>query len=84
MNYKKLNDVAYYSDLRTKDITIENYITTENMLPNIGGICMASAVPSCRTAKYYEKNDILSAYQTLNILGIAKQQDQSRHEENGG
>ena len=59
MNYKKLNDVAYYSDLRTKDITIENYITTENMLPNIGGICMASAVPSCRTAKYYEKNDIL-------------------------
>ena len=33
MNYKKLSDVAYYSELRTRDITIENYITTDNMLP---------------------------------------------------
>lgn len=59
MNYKKLSDVAYYSELRTRDITIENYITTDNMLPNIGGICTASSIPDCKTARYYEEGDIL-------------------------
>lgn len=59
MNYKKLSDVAYYSELRTNDINIETYISTENMLPNIGGICTASSIPDCKTAKYYEENDIL-------------------------
>lgn len=59
MNYKKLSDVAYYSELRTRDITIENYITTDNMLPNIGGICTASSIPDCKTARCYEEGDIL-------------------------
>lgn len=59
MNHKKLSEVAYYSELRTRNITIENYITTDNMLPNIGGICMASSIPDCKTAKYYEYGDIL-------------------------
>lgn len=59
MNYTKLSDVAYYSELRTKNITLENYITTDNMLPNIGGICTATSLPNSKTAKYYEENDIL-------------------------
>lgn len=59
MKYLKLSDCAYYSKLRTDNILIENYVTTDNMLPNKGGIKLAESIPNQRTASKYEINDIL-------------------------
>ena len=59
MNYLKLSDCAYYSKLRTTNITVDNYITTDNMIPNKGGIRIADSIPNQRTASKYEVNDIL-------------------------
>ena len=59
MEYVKLSKCAFFSTLRTKEITLDNYITTENMLPNKGGVCLVSELPSVNTASKYEKNDIL-------------------------
>ncbi len=59
MEYVKLSKCAFFSALRTKEITLDNYITTENMLPNKGGVCLVSELPSVNNASKYEKNDIL-------------------------
>ncbi len=59
MEYVKLFQCADYSDKRTKDIRIDNYISTENMLPNKGGICPAETIPECNSASKYEVSDIL-------------------------
>lgn len=59
MEYVKLSKCAFFSTLRTKEITLDNYITTENMLPNKSGVCLLSELPSVNTASKYEKNDIL-------------------------
>lgn len=59
MEYKKLSDCAHYSDLRTRDITFENYISTENMVPNKGGVTVAATLPDVKTTSKYEPDDIL-------------------------
>jgi type I restriction enzyme S subunit len=59
MKYIRLSDCAYYSDLRTKSIDLETYISTENMLPNKGGISQADSIPDIKTTSKYEPNDIL-------------------------
>ena len=59
MKYIRLSDCAYYSDLRTKSIDLETYISTENMLPNKGGISQADSIPDIKTTSKYESNDIL-------------------------
>ena len=59
MEYLRLSDCAYFSTQRTKNISIENYISTENMLPNKGGITIASSLPETASASKYEVNDIL-------------------------
>ncbi len=59
MEYKRLSECAYYSDLRTNAITFDNYISTENMLPNKGGITIAESLPDTKSASKYEANDIL-------------------------
>lgn len=59
MEYLKLSDCADYSALRTKTIDIETYISTENMLPDKGGVSVASSLPDCKSAPKYEPNDIL-------------------------
>jgi len=52
----KLGNICDYVTSRTT--RIENYISTENMLPNKGGVCAPSNVPS-GTAIEYKAGDIL-------------------------
>ena len=52
----KLVDICDYVTSRTS--RIEHYISTENMLPNKGGVCTPSNVPS-GTAIEYKAGDIL-------------------------
>ena len=52
----KLGNICDYVTSRTT--RIENYISTENMLPNRGGVCAPSNVPS-GTAIEYKVGDIL-------------------------
>lgn len=59
MEYLSLKECAKYSSLRTTVITEETYISTENMLPNKGGITKISSIPDCKTTSKYEPYDIL-------------------------
>lgn len=59
MEYKRLSECAYYSDMRTKSISFDNYISTENMLPDKGGVTKAGSLPETKSASKYEVNDIL-------------------------
>ena len=52
----RLGDICDYVTSRTS--RIENYISTENMLPNKGGVCTPSNVPS-GAAVEYKVGDIL-------------------------
>ncbi len=57
--YQKLSDCASYVSERTSDITFENYITTENMIENRGGVKIASSLPDAKSTSAYKPNDIL-------------------------
>ena len=59
MEYLRLNECATFSDKRTKNILLESYISTENMIPNKGGICLAESIPNSKSASKYEPQDIL-------------------------
>ena len=52
----KLGDICDYVTSRTTNV--ENYISTENMLPNKGGVCAPSNIPN-GTAIEYKVGDIL-------------------------
>ena len=56
-----LNDVAKFvtSKIEISEIDETNYISTENMLPNKGGITEASSLPDTQTVREYWANDIL-------------------------
>lgn len=57
----KLSDIAEYSNdtISTEFTSFENYISTENMLPNRGGISRASSLPTSNTVKSYRTTDVL-------------------------
>lgn len=57
--YLKLKDVARFSSAKTTDICLESYISTENMIPFLGGVSTASSVPDVKSASLYEEGDIL-------------------------
>ncbi|EPI2116245.1 restriction endonuclease subunit S [Listeria monocytogenes] len=61
MNFKNLSEVSDYVNERVKveNLTVENYISTENMLPNKGGIDKATKLPAAKTTSLYSKGDIL-------------------------
>lgn len=59
MEYIKLHECAEYRNERTKQIDYETYITTDNMLPNKGGITIAETLPNSKTISKYIKDDIL-------------------------
>lgn len=46
----KLGNICSYVNSRTA--TIENYISTETLLPNKGGVCASSVVPSSSVIEY--------------------------------
>ncbi|MEH7574314.1 restriction endonuclease subunit S, partial [Cytobacillus firmus] len=57
----QLKDVSFYSDDRISvdQITVYNYLSTENMLPDRGGVTLASSLPSSKTVSKYNCEDIL-------------------------
>lgn len=59
MDYIKLKDCSSYRKERTTNFNLENYITTENMLSDKGGVIVAESLPDCKTLPKYEVNDIL-------------------------
>lgn len=59
MEYENLKECAKYSSLRTSRITLDTYVSTENMLPNKGGITTIDSIPDCKTVSKYEPTDIL-------------------------
>ena len=61
LNFKNLSEVSDYVNERVKveNLTVENYISTENMLPNKGGIDKATKLPAAKTTSLYSKGDIL-------------------------
>jgi len=57
----KLIDICSYAKGKTAvaGLTTQNYISTENMLPNKGGITTATNLPSVDQTQAYRKNDVL-------------------------
>ena len=45
--------------IETNKLTLDNYISTENMLPDRGGVTKATNLPPVKTTLKYRKNDIL-------------------------
>lgn len=56
-----LQDICVYvkGKVPVNDLTNENYISTENMLPNKAGITTATTLPTTLKTQIYQKNDIL-------------------------
>lgn len=57
----KLSDIATYisEKINTKNIDLEEYISTENMLPDKGGIVLASSLPSTPKTNSFNIGDVL-------------------------
>ena len=60
MKYK-LEDLCIYAKekIEVEALTDKNYISTENMLPNKGGITIATSLPSTAHTQKYQQFDIL-------------------------
>lgn len=60
MSYK-LSDICVYAKDRAEVSSLDNYtyISTENMLPNKGGITIAATLPSAKQTQGFRKGDIL-------------------------
>lgn len=60
MEYK-LSDIAFYSKqkISVEDISVKNYVSTENMLPNKNGKIAATTLPKVKQTLKYEPNDVL-------------------------
>lgn len=54
-----LGEIASFSTKKTKEFSVKNYISTENMLPNKQGITKASDLPSTGDAVKFNNGDIL-------------------------
>lgn len=61
MDYKLLSEVSVYRKDRISSdkVNKENYISTENMLPNRGGVESSTTVAFAKTFPAYKKGDIL-------------------------
>lgn len=57
----KLSDICSYAKgkIAVAGLTAQNYISTENMLPNKGGITTAANLPSVEQTTAYRTNDVL-------------------------
>lgn len=52
--------IEFASEKVTVDsLTLENYISTENMIPNKGGVILASSLPSSKSVNKFVKGDTL-------------------------
>lgn len=57
MIVSKIAQIINYK-IESSSITINNYISTENLIPNFGGIMQASSLPTNKVTSF-KKNDIL-------------------------
>ena len=57
----KLIDICSYvkEKVSVSKLTVQTYISTENMLPNKGGITTATNLPSVEHTQAFRKNDVL-------------------------
>ena len=57
----KLSDVCVFrkGKVHVSNLTTKTYISTENMLPNKGGITVATSLPTMGLTQEYKKGDIL-------------------------
>ena len=57
----KLSDICTYRNgkVDVKNLNVETYISTENMLPNKGGITEAASLPTVSFTQEYKKGDVL-------------------------
>lgn len=60
MKYR-LEDICSFrkEKVAVSSLTLENYISTENMLPNKAGITKATSLPKCNTTQRFECGDVL-------------------------
>lgn len=56
-----LDDVSKFitSKVETSNIDETNYVSTENMLPNKGGVSLAASLPDTKSVRHYLPDDIL-------------------------
>ena len=59
----KLKDIAVYAKdrIEIKDLSVHNYISTENMMPDKGGVQNASSLPSISFTSGFTVNDVLTS-----------------------
>ena len=57
----KLSDICGFrkGKVDVSNLTLKTYISTENMLPNKGGITVASSLPTVQLTQEYKKGDVL-------------------------
>lgn len=57
----KLEDICSYykKKVEVSNLTLETYVSTENMLPNKIGVVNASSLPSTKSMQAFEEGDIL-------------------------
>ena len=60
-NLKRLKDIAFLvtDRINVKRISLEDYVSTDNLLPNMGGKEKAAKLPSNGNVTRFEKGDIL-------------------------
>lgn len=57
----KIGELVEYKNekLLIENVNMENYISTENLLPNRGGKQAAGKLPNAKSVKKYDENDVL-------------------------
>ena len=57
----KLSDICGFrkGKVNVSTLTLQTYVSTENMLPNKGGIVVANSLPTVEFTQEYKKGDIL-------------------------
>lgn len=60
MKYR-LEDICSFrkEKVEVSSLTLENYISTENMLPKKAGITKATSLPKCNITQRFECGDVL-------------------------
>lgn len=61
LKYKPLSDIANYviDRIEVDKLTLDNYISTENMISNKGGVGKSAKLPRSKTTASYKKGDVL-------------------------
>jgi len=68
-----LSDVSHYSKERinVNELTLKNYVSTENMLPEKGGKKIATSLPGGSVIKYKCGQTLISVFYNRNLYQIS-------------